>query len=229
MFYSCWTTGNNALTILFAACEHRDSAGNLMMAEMTRLRYGAWYGCMSNRRIPIGLSMCSRCLPRHTHPHPIPQPLKTPPLIRLQIFKLLTSLGQDLADLTPRRFLRHTTVCAYLREHLPHIRSPSLSDLHVSLSNREHLRAYIDKARVKAFPQKAQAGKVQYIVSFPSHRQFTHAIIPALQSLLPHLKKRETRSSPSTRKYVRYAAELPSLDAIVHDGYQRIPEMISFA
>jgi hypothetical protein len=123
------------------------------MAEMKRLP------CQSRIRIFEPLeeyrSVCSKVLVvcHGEHPHPIPQPLKTPPLIRLQIFKLLESLGQDLADLTPRRFLRHTSVCAYLRNVLPHTLHPTLSDLHVSLSNREHLRAYIDAARLKAFPE----------------------------------------------------------------------------
>jgi hypothetical protein len=123
------------------------------MAEMERLT------CESRIRVFEPLeqyrSVCSKVLVvcHGQHPHPIPQPLKTPPLIRLQIFKLLESLGQDLADLTPRRFLRHTSVCAYLRNTLPHILHPSLSDLHVSLSNREHLRVYIEAARLKAFPE----------------------------------------------------------------------------
>ena len=49
-------------------------------------------------------SVCSKVLVvcHGEHPHPIPQALKTPLLICLQIFKLLESLGQDLADLTHR-------------------------------------------------------------------------------------------------------------------------------
>jgi len=120
---------------------------------MTRL------SCKSNVRIYEPLenyqSVCPRVLVvcQGAHTHPIPQPLKTPPLIRLEIFKLLAVLGQDLADLTPRRFLRHPTVCAYLRQRLPCIALPSISDLHVSLSNRDHLRVYIDQAKQKAFPE----------------------------------------------------------------------------
>lgn len=142
-----------ANTDFFLACEHRDSIGNLMLAEMQQLH------CKSSVRTFEPLeefrSRCPRILVvcQGEHPHPIPQPLKTPPTVRLQIFKLLESLGPDLADLTPRRFLRHPTVCAYLLQHLPHISQPSISDLHVSLSNREHLRVYIDTARLKAFPE----------------------------------------------------------------------------
>jgi hypothetical protein len=138
---------------MLSASEHRDSEGRLIMAEMERLP------CKSIVRMYEPLeeyrSACPKVLIicRSAHTHPIPQPLKTPPHIRLQIFKLLQTLGQDLSDLTPRRFLRHPTVCAYLRNILPHISHPSPSDWHVSLSNREHLRAYIDQARQKAFPE----------------------------------------------------------------------------
>jgi hypothetical protein len=169
---------NNTLTVLLAACEHRDSAGNLMMAEMTRLPCSSLVRVYEPLEEYRSACPCILVVCHGAHPHPIPQPLKTPPLIRLQIFKLLASLGQDLADLTPRRFLRHITVCAYLRECLPHIQLPSLSNLHVSLSNREHLRAYIDKARVKAFPEGTGW---EGTFSFLSFRQSTHAIIHMYQ------------------------------------------------
>ena len=123
------------------------------MAEMEQLP------CWSIVRVYEPLeeyrSACPRVLVicRGAHTHPIPQPLKTPPLIRLQIFKLLQTLGQDLSDLTLRRFLRHPTVCSYLHNKLPYISHPSPSDWHVSLANREHLRIYIEKAKHKAFPE----------------------------------------------------------------------------
>ena len=40
-----------------------------------------------------------------SHPHPIPLPQKTPPTLRNDILGLLESVGKDLPDLTPRKFL----------------------------------------------------------------------------------------------------------------------------
>jgi hypothetical protein len=123
----------------FSASEHRDSDGRLIMAEMEQLP------CRSIIRVYEPLEEYRSACPRvlvvccGAHTHPIPQPLKTPPLIWLQIFKLLQLLSQDLSDLTPCQFLRHPTVCSYLHNKLPYISHPSLSDWHVSLANREHL------------------------------------------------------------------------------------------
>lgn len=86
------------------------------------------------------------------HTHPIPLPLKTPSVVRKQIAELLVDLTEDLADLTPRRFLRHPIVNSYLRARFPDLPSPNLSDLHVSLANRSHLKAYIQLAKEQYFP-----------------------------------------------------------------------------
>ncbi|KAJ6456200.1 hypothetical protein C8R45DRAFT_1056526 [Mycena sanguinolenta] len=48
-----------------------------------------------------------------------PLPEKTPKKIRDDIFNLLAGLSEDLPDMTPRGFLRHPTVQAYLRDKLP--------------------------------------------------------------------------------------------------------------
>ena len=92
------------------------------------------------------------------HIHPIPSPLKTPPTVRHTIFRLLSNLGQDLADITPRRFLWHPNVRSYLKETFPHKHPPTLSDLHISLSNQEHLQSYLDQAKMKAFPESTGWG-----------------------------------------------------------------------
>jgi hypothetical protein len=86
------------------------------------------------------------------HAHPIPLPIKTPPIIRAEVMQLLRHLDHDLPDLTPRRFLRHPIVCAYLRQSLPDILYPNLSDLHPSLANRQHIEAYIRQAKDEWFP-----------------------------------------------------------------------------
>lgn len=61
----------------------------------------------------------------------------------------------DLADLTPRRFLRHTTTRAFLATELgvPASEAIHLSDLRPSLANLDHLRNYISKAQDKVFPK----------------------------------------------------------------------------
>ena len=87
------------------------------------------------------------------HLHPIPLPLKTPPLIHKEILHLLGSVGEDLPDLTPRRFLRHPILKDYLQQHFPNAHPPpTLSNLHVSLANREHLNVYIETAKKHHFP-----------------------------------------------------------------------------
>lgn len=86
------------------------------------------------------------------HPHPIPLPQKTPLVIRSEIFNLLESLEEDLAELTPQRFLRHSTTKAYLHQRFPGDPQPTVIDLHVSLANRAHLGSYIEQAKAKHFP-----------------------------------------------------------------------------
>ena len=65
------------------------------------------------------------------HPHPIPLPRKTPPIIRSEIFNLLASMEEDLPDLMPWRFLRHSITKAYLRQQFPGVPQPTLIDLHI--------------------------------------------------------------------------------------------------
>lgn len=86
------------------------------------------------------------------HTHPIPLPTKTPPAIHAEVFDLLESLDQDLTDLTPRRFLRHSVTLAYLQKRLPKLTNPTLADLHISLANREHVNAYILQVQEHCFP-----------------------------------------------------------------------------
>lgn len=86
------------------------------------------------------------------HEHPIPLPQTTPFQLRDALFTLFHRLGHELADLTPRRFLRHPVLIAFLHEQLPGIQTPVLSDLHVSLANRTHLKVYIDQAKALWFP-----------------------------------------------------------------------------
>ncbi|GLB33432.1 hypothetical protein LshimejAT787_0103900 [Lyophyllum shimeji] len=128
---ACTTVTNFSAQKVCCPFDHRLENGSLVQPEMIHLP------CQVKFR---------------SHPHPVPLPQKTPPVIRAEIMALLDKLGGSLADLTTRRFLRHPVVRAYLADRFPSIPSPSLSDLHVSLSNREHVKVYIDQAITKNFP-----------------------------------------------------------------------------
>lgn len=103
------------------------------------------------------------------HSHPIPLPSKTPPNIRAEILGLLPRFQEDLPDLTPRRFLRHPIVKAHLSLRFPKVQNPTLSDLHISLANRSHLKMYIDQVRTKLYPAgTGWQGKSFYQILFSS-------------------------------------------------------------
>ncbi|KAJ3752188.1 hypothetical protein EV360DRAFT_55673 [Lentinula raphanica] len=86
------------------------------------------------------------------HSHPIPFPEKTPISVKVELEALLRRLDVDLADISSRHFLRHPIVKSYLAMRFPLIQNPMLSDLHVSLSNRSHLKVYIDAVKRECFP-----------------------------------------------------------------------------
>ncbi|KAL0955284.1 hypothetical protein HGRIS_004174 [Hohenbuehelia grisea] len=153
--------------------EHRDTTtGLLKIAEMKTLP------CNSKLRIFEPLEEYRRDCPyvliicNGEHEHPIPIPTKTPASVRNEIHTLLRSLDQDLPDLTPRRFLRHPTTMAFLANRFPGVQSPMLSDIHPSLANRDHLRAYIQHVQGILYPEgtgweaekaKQTAAGIQYI------------------------------------------------------------------
>lgn len=99
------------------------------------------------RACPYVLVVC-----QGPHSHPIPLPEKTPSGVKTELVELIAKLDIDMADLTPRKFLRHPIVKSYLATRFPLIRNPMLSDLHLSLSNRSHLRVYIDAMKKRHFP-----------------------------------------------------------------------------
>ncbi|KAJ4463608.1 hypothetical protein C8R41DRAFT_872387 [Lentinula lateritia] len=90
---------------------------------------------------------------RGPHSHPIPLPQKTPRKAKLVLESLFEKMEVELADLTPRKFLRHPITQCYLSSHFPMLRNPMLSDLHISLSNRSHLKVYIEHAKKARFPE----------------------------------------------------------------------------
>ncbi|KAF8189164.1 hypothetical protein K438DRAFT_1936105 [Mycena galopus ATCC 62051] len=149
---SSWVIGQ-FLIMFLAAFDHRDDLGRLIQLPMCTLP------CNTKFTLYEPLEQFRHACPyvllvsKGDHPHPIPLPTKTPPEIKDDLLEVLKSLDGDLADLTPRRFLRHPILQAYLRQKFPQLPNPTLSDLHSSLANREHLRVYIKTAKVDLFPR----------------------------------------------------------------------------
>ncbi|KAF8592311.1 hypothetical protein K439DRAFT_1610695 [Ramaria rubella] len=86
-----------------------------------------------------------------THTHLPPLPLSTPIRVEATVLDLLHRMGHELADATPRRFMRHPAILSRLRELIP-IPNPTLIDLHLSLANKDHIRIYIRKAKNDKYP-----------------------------------------------------------------------------
>ncbi|OSX56007.1 hypothetical protein POSPLADRAFT_1161553, partial [Postia placenta MAD-698-R-SB12] len=126
----CNTLVNFTSNRVHCPCEHRDDNDCLIPQEMLPIP------CKSRLQVfeplpeyrdtcPYVLVVCT-----HEHSHPVPLPTKTPAHIRKIIFDLLVSVGQELPDLTPRRFLRHSVVQAQLRDLLPHSYIKQAKNLH---------------------------------------------------------------------------------------------------
>lgn len=141
-----------ALTHYNVAFDHRDDNGELIQFEMESISCD----CTVKAYVPLEAyrAVCPKVLVvvKGVHYHPIPLPTKTPPEIKAEILSLLPRFQEDLPDLTPRRFLRNPIVKSYLALKFPNILNPTLSDLHISLANRSHLKAYIDQIRKTIFP-----------------------------------------------------------------------------
>jgi hypothetical protein len=134
------------------AFDHRDMSGELAQLEMESLRCD--WGVKAYVPFAEYRAVCPKVLVvvRGLHHHPIPLPAKTPPAIKAEIMNLLPRFQEELPDLTSRRFLRNPIVKSYLAIKFPDILNPTLSDLHISLANRSHLKAYIDHVRKAIFP-----------------------------------------------------------------------------
>ncbi|KAK7019278.1 hypothetical protein R3P38DRAFT_2632453 [Favolaschia claudopus] len=143
----CTTVANNCSQRAICPHDHRNDQGQLIQPLMDRLR------CSVRFRVIEPLepyrTECPFVLVISTgpHTHPIPLPTKTPPVVRQQVFKLLDILNDDIADITPRRFLRHPILKAFLAEKFPRIPHPTLSHLHISLANRSRIKAYIKQIK----------------------------------------------------------------------------------
>ncbi|KAE9384455.1 hypothetical protein BT96DRAFT_950559 [Gymnopus androsaceus JB14] len=123
------------------------------------------------------------------HSHPIPLPEKTPTTVKVELGKLFKKLGVDLADIMPRKFLRHPIVQLYLSARYPFLRNPMLSDLHISLSNRSHLKVYLDTAKKTHFPEGT-----------------------GWKGLL-HIKTQQDQLLEPIDRYIRFMKEIDSMDS----------------
>ncbi|KAJ7506100.1 hypothetical protein B0H11DRAFT_1707331 [Mycena galericulata] len=143
----CKTVTNASSQKAFCPVDHRDDEGLLIQPLMQRLE------CDVKFRVFQPLEEFREACPfvlitsAGAHTHPVPLPTKTPPAVRSEIFQLLDNLAEDLPDMTPRAFQRHPIVKSMLSSKFPSIVNPTLSDLHVSLANRSHLKAYIKQAK----------------------------------------------------------------------------------
>ncbi|KAJ3916503.1 hypothetical protein F5877DRAFT_46476 [Lentinula edodes] len=151
---SCHTVTNNTSQRLTCTWDHRDQEdGSLKQPNLIST------GCHCTFREYEPLeeyrSSCPYLLitSRGPHSHPIPLPQKTPTKVKLELESLFEKMEVELADLSPRKFLRHPIVQCYLSSRFPMLRNPMLSDLHISLSNRSHLKVYIEFAKKMRFPE----------------------------------------------------------------------------
>ncbi|KAI0052918.1 hypothetical protein FA95DRAFT_1451859, partial [Auriscalpium vulgare] len=188
----CRTVANCSSQRVHCPRDHRQEGnGNVVAIEMVTLECSSrfqMYEPLPEHRsaCPFVLVVCSGA-----HTHPIPLPTKTPPCIRREILTLLHSIGNDLAEITPRKLLRHTTVQAYLRQRLPNIETPTLSDVHVSLANRDHIKSYIRQAKADAFPFGTGWNGLENLI------------------------KQEDMAHRAVAQYIRYMDEVP-LDSLAH-------------
>lgn len=158
---------------------------------------------------PYDLAACPRVLiiARNPHSHPPPFPVKTPPPTKKLFCSLLTSMGWRLADATPRKILIDSGFMAGLRSVLKWEREhdPSLSDLHPSLGNLDHVRRIIDHVRQEIYPEGTGfEGALRKSLEYDQLRTQNLTLIGA--QLLARIQKNPEYRNP----YVR-CAELHTL------------------
>jgi hypothetical protein len=98
---------------------------------------------------------------------------------------------------------------------LPKITIPLLSDLHISLANRSHLKAYIRRARQDSFPE-GTGWKGTNISSFILV-MCTHNLVWTSGSGLIHLKNVQDKTLAEEDRYIRCIIKLDISAAEQHD------------
>lgn len=140
--------------LIIAAHWHRFPDGTLARGKLLRWEHT----CPStfDVYVPQDLAACPKIVVicRSPHQHPPPAPIKTPKPL-LEVFNaLLGDLQWRLADATPRRIVLDSGFMHGLQKVLGWSleRTPTLSDLHPSLANLDHVRRKINELREKKYP-----------------------------------------------------------------------------
>ncbi|KAJ3776398.1 hypothetical protein FB446DRAFT_818917, partial [Lentinula raphanica] len=183
---ACDTVVNHSSQRLTCAWNHRykDDTGNTILGQPRLMKLSC--ACTFREYEPLEeyREECPYVLvvSKGTHTHPVPLPEKTPSSVKIELEALLRKLDTDLADISSRFFLRHPVVKSYLATRFPLLRNPMLSDLHISLSNRSHLKVYIDAVKRECFP--AGTGwkgllhlKEQQDLALPSEEHYIRSIL----------------------------------------------------
>ena len=106
--------------------------------------------------VPNKLEECPRVVVicKNVHNHRAPAPVNTPPPLVDVLKGLLLDMDWLLADATPRRIILDSGFMRGLRRALGWSAqlSPTLSDLHPSLTNLDHLRRIINVLRTEKYP-----------------------------------------------------------------------------
>ncbi|TFK44080.1 hypothetical protein BDQ12DRAFT_594008, partial [Crucibulum laeve] len=106
---------------------------------------------------PYDLRVCPSiviiCFGEHSHAQPFP--VKTPPSILALFNSMLLNLDWKVADATPRKIMTDSGFISDLQRHLhwSSLVDPSLSNLHPSLGNSDHVQRLIDILRQRFFPR----------------------------------------------------------------------------
>ncbi|KAF8997022.1 hypothetical protein BDQ17DRAFT_1249116, partial [Cyathus striatus] len=92
---------------------------------------------------------------RNLHNHARPLAVKTPPAIKDVFHSMLVDLDWKLADTTPRKLVVDAGFTKSLRQYLNWelVVDPSISELHPSLGNFDHVRRLINDIRKSRFPE----------------------------------------------------------------------------
>ncbi|KAJ7720038.1 hypothetical protein B0H16DRAFT_1793932, partial [Mycena metata] len=138
----CTTVSNPSSQRAYCTVSHRDSQGALVQPLLENLPCSSRFVVYEPLEEDRATCPYVLIVTRGPHSHPVPLPTKTPLHIRTTLMDLFKQLSDDLADLTPRRFIRHPILRAFLSKRFPTISSPTLADWH----------AYIKQARDELYP-----------------------------------------------------------------------------
>ncbi|KAG6374217.1 hypothetical protein JVT61DRAFT_4875 [Boletus reticuloceps] len=142
---------------LFTAHWHRLANNRLKRGTLRK-----WaHGCAARYHVyvPHDLHACPQILIlcQSPHSHPPPAPVKTPPPLKDLFNELLLLMKWKLADATPRRIFLDTAFVEGLQRTLGWDRvavgrEATLTDLHPSLANLDHVRRLINTLRTQQYP-----------------------------------------------------------------------------